>query len=80
CAPLFPLFVSLTASVVGQASASRTIGMQVASAGLGGAVVPFFVGVSVELLSIEAIGGFALLLVAVLTVIYRIWISPACRS
>lgn len=51
-----------------------------ASAGLGGAVVPFFVGVSVELLSIEAVGGFALLLVADLTVIYRIWIAPARRS
>jgi len=29
CAPLFPLFVSLTASVVGREAASRTIGMQV---------------------------------------------------
>lgn len=77
CAPLFPLFVSLTASVVGHEAASRTIGMQVASAGLGGAVVPFFVGVSVELLSIEAVGGFALLLVFLISLIYRVWITPA---
>ncbi len=77
CAPLFPLFVSLTSSVVGREAASRAIGMQVASAGLGGAIVPFFVGVSVELLSIEAVGGFALLLVVLLTLVYRVWIAPA---
>ncbi len=77
CAPLFPLFVTLTSSVVGHEAASHSIGMQVASAGLGGAIVPFFAGVSVEVLSIEAVGGFALLLTLLLTITYRVWITPA---
>ncbi len=77
CAPLFPLFVTLTSSVVGREAASRTIGMQVASAGLGGAVVPFLVALSVEALSLEAVGVFVMLLSLLVAAIYRIWITPA---
>ncbi len=77
CAPLFPLFVTLTSSVVGHEAASRAIGMQVASAGLGGAIIPFFVAVSVEFFSIEAVGACALVLTLLITLIDRFWISPA---
>ena len=77
CAPLFPLFVSLTSSIVGHEAASRTIGKQVASAGVGGAVVPFCVGAAVELLSVEAVGGFAVLLALLIGGIYRVWSTPA---
>jgi len=73
CAPLFPLFIALTPQVVGPDNASDMIGLQVAFASLGAAVVPGLVGAAVEISSIEASASIVFLLSLLITVIYRIW-------
>lgn len=66
-APIFPALVSGTSMRVGEKHAANTIGMQIAAAGLGAAVVPSLAGVLAENISLEAIpvylvGVFVLLI------------------
>jgi fucose permease len=66
-APIFPGLVSGTRARVGEHHAANTIGMQIAAAGFGGAVVPSLAGVLAQNFSLEAIpvylvGVFLLLL------------------
>lgn len=74
CAPLFPMFVTLTPHVVGDFHAPDIIGLQVASASLGAAVIPGLVGAAVELSSIEAAAWVTLLLALLIAGTYRKWI------
>jgi fucose permease len=80
CAPLFPLFVSLTPSVVGEAEAPRLIGHQVAAANVGAALIPLLVGIAVEFLSLEAVAYVMLLLTLALTITYPAWIRHSPDS
>lgn len=66
-APIFPGLVSGTVSRVGERHAANTIGMQIAAAGLGAAVIPSVAGVLAQNFSLEAIpvyltGVFVLLI------------------
>jgi fucose permease len=54
-APIFPGLVSATRGSVGERHAANTIGMQIAAAGLGAAVVPTLAGVLAQNFSLEAI-------------------------
>jgi fucose permease len=61
-APIFPALMSGTSQRVGAHFAANTIGMQMASTGLGAAVIPSLMGVLARLFSLEAI-PFCLLVV-----------------
>ena len=72
-APIFPGLVSGTSARVGEHHAANTIGMQIAAAGFGGAVVPSLAGVLAQNFSLEAIpvflvGVFILLIAVYLTI------------
>jgi fucose permease len=54
-APVFPAFVSDTSRRVGDKFAANTIGMQIAGAGLGAALVPGVAGILARQISLEAI-------------------------
>ncbi|HSK89347.1 MAG TPA: MFS transporter [Anaerolineales bacterium] len=69
-APIFPGLVSGTSARVGERHAANTIGMQIAAAGLGGAVVPSLAGVLAQNFSLEAIPVYLVGVFLVLTVIY----------
>ncbi len=73
CAPLFPLFVTLTPHVVGKTEAPTIIGIQVASASLGAAGIPFLVGLAVELSSLEAVAFFTVALSLLVGISFRLW-------
>lgn len=73
CAPLFPLFVTLTPHVVGKTEAPAVIGMQVASASLGAAIIPVLVGFAVETSSLEAVSFIALGLSIFVALSFRMW-------
>lgn len=72
-APVFPLLTLTTAERVGAAHADRTIGMQIAAAALGGAVVPAAIGVLLSQAGVEALGPALLALSLALLVAY--WAS-----
>jgi fucose permease len=69
-APIFPGLVSGTRASVGEQHAANTIGMQIAAAGFGGAVVPSLAGVLAQNFSLEAIPVYLAAVFLVLTVIY----------
>ena len=69
-APIFPGLVSGTSARVGEKHAANTIGMQIAAAGLGAAVVPSIAGVLAQNFSLEAIPVYLVGVFLVLTVIY----------
>lgn len=46
--PIFPSLVALTPSRVGEAAASRAVGLQIATAGAGGSLVPAAIGVVLQ--------------------------------
>ena len=67
-APIFPALVSNTSYRVGKIHTANTIGMQIAAAGLGGAILPGLAGVlarniSLEVIPIFIVGSFLLFLV-----------------
>ncbi|WP_405095384.1 MFS transporter [Micromonospora sp. NBC_01412] len=65
-APVFPLLMLTTAERVGAAHADRTVGVQIAAAGLGGALVPTGIGVLVGNTSVQALGPALTVLAVVL--------------
>jgi fucose permease len=69
-APIFPGLVSGTSVRVGEHHAANTIGMQIAAAGLGGAVVPSLAGVLAQNFSLEAIPVYLVGVFIVLTTLY----------
>jgi fucose permease len=75
-APIFPGLVSGTRARVGEQHAANTIGMQIAAAGLGGAVVPSLAGVLAQNLSLEAIPVYLVGVFGVLITIYLIVSRP----
>ncbi|MFF0820398.1 MFS transporter [Micromonospora haikouensis] len=71
-APVFPLLTLGTAERVGAAHADRTIGVQIAAAGLGGALVPSAIGALVAYTSVEALGPALVVLAAALTTLHAV--------
>jgi fucose permease len=69
-APIFPGLVSGTSARVGAHHAANTIGMQIAAAGLGGAVVPSLAGVLAQNFSLEAIPIYLVVVFLVLNGLY----------
>jgi len=69
-APVFPLLTLTTAERVGAAHADRAIGMQIAGAGLGGAVIPAGIGVLLSRVDVEALGPSLVVLSLVLLGLY----------
>jgi fucose permease len=55
-APIFPLLIATTAERVGREHADNAIGMQVAAATVGGAIVPWLIGRVVGLVGVDIIG------------------------
>jgi fucose permease len=72
-APVFPLLTLTTADRVGTAHADRAIGMQIAGAGLGGAVIPSGIGVLLSRVGPEALGPALLALSLLLLGLYAIF-------
>ena len=75
-APIFPGLVSGTSARVGKRHAANTIGMQIAAAGFGGAVVPSFAGVLAQNISLEAIPDYLVGVFAALTLLYLMGSRP----
>jgi fucose permease len=69
-APVFPLLTLTTGERVGAAHTDRAIGLQIAGAGLGGAVVPSAIGVLLSHVGVEALGPALLALSLLLLVLY----------
>jgi fucose permease len=75
-APIFPGLVSGTSARVGEHHAANTIGMQIAAAGFGGAVVPSLAGVLAQSISLEAIPVYLVGVFSVLIVLYLGTLRP----
>ncbi len=75
-APIFPGLVSGTSARIGKHHAANSIGMQIAAAGFGGAVVPSVAGVLAQNFSLEAIPVYLAVVFAVLTVLYLAGLRP----
>ena len=71
-APIFPALVSTTSSRVGKRHTTNTIGMQMAFAGLGVAVLPAVAGVLAQRYSIEIIPPFVLGVASLLFVLREV--------
>lgn len=71
-APVFPLLTLSTADRVGAAHADRAIGMQIAGAGLGGAVIPAGIGVLIARTDVEALGPALVVLSLILLGLYAV--------
>lgn len=71
-APIFPGLVSGTSQRVGARFAANTIGMQMAAAGLGVAILPGLAGVLADRYSIEIIPVVLVALLVVLGVLYQL--------
>ena len=69
-APIFPGLVFGTSGRVGEHHAANTIGMQIAAAGFGGAVVPSLAGVLAQNFSLEAIPVYLVVVFLVWTALY----------
>jgi fucose permease len=69
-APVFPLLTLMTADRVGAAHADRAIGIQVAAAALGGALLPSGIGVLISRTDVEALGPALVVLSLALVGLY----------
>lgn len=79
-APIFPALVSGTSARVGEQHAANTIGMQIAAAGLGAAVVPSIAGVLAENISLEAIPVYLVIVFIILIAVYVIASRPRAAA
>ena len=79
CAPLFPLFVSYTRTVIGPRRAATAIGRQVAAASVGSALVPLAVGLGVEAISLVAVPIALVAFAVLLAAVYIAWKSGVPR-
>lgn len=70
-APVFPAMMSGTSARVGDHFAANTIGMQMAAAGLGTAIIPSLIGVLARQTSLEVVPICLVILFAGLFTVYR---------
>ncbi|HLL65379.1 MAG TPA: MFS transporter [Micromonosporaceae bacterium] len=78
-APVFPLLTLTTADRVGAAHADRAIGMQIAGAGLGAALIPAGIGVLLSRTAVTALGPALLVLCMLLIALYATMRRSAAR-
>jgi len=71
-APVFPLLTLTTVDRVGAAHTDRAIGIQIAGAGLGGAVIPAAIGVLLSRTSVAALGPALVVLSLLLLGLYLV--------
>lgn len=69
-APIFPALMSGTSARVSPRFAANTIGFQMMSAGIGGAILPTLMGVLARRISLETIPIFIFILLVAMLVIY----------
>ena len=74
-APIFPAMVSGTRDRVGAQHAANTIGIQIAAAGLGGALLPGLAGILARQISLEVIPVCLAVLIATLLTLYSVSIK-----
>jgi len=77
-APIFPGMMSGTSQRVGDRDAANTIGMQMAAAGLGTAIIPGLMGVLARRVSLEAIPIFLVMIYVVMLGVY--WLAAQPRK
>jgi fucose permease len=70
-APLFPTLTAETRRRVGRERADSTIGLQLATTGLGASVVPALAGVFAARISLETLPPFLLVLAVILVAVYE---------
>jgi fucose permease len=70
-APLFPTLTAETRRRVGRERADSTIGLQLATTGLGASVVPALAGVLAARISLETLPPFLLVLAVILVIVYE---------
>jgi fucose permease len=78
-APVFPCLVSSTRMRVGERHAGNTIGMQMAAAGTGAALLPSLMGVLARRVSVEAIPAALVVLFAAILGLYWVSSRPKLR-
>ena len=78
-APVFPALMSGTSSRVSPRFAANTIGMQMASAGLGGALIPSLMGIMARRISLEIIPIFMIVVFILLMGVY-LWAMRQARQ
>jgi fucose permease len=71
-APVFPLLTLTTVDRVGEVHVDRTIGLQIGTAGLGGALIPAGIGVLLARLGVEALGPSLVVLSVILLGLYAV--------
>jgi len=71
-APVFPGLVSDTENRVGRRFQGHTIGIQIAAAGVGGAVVPSLAGVLARVYGLEVIPRYILTAIILLLLVFRL--------
>lgn len=71
-APIFPALMSGTSARVSPKFAANTIGFQMMSAGIGGALLPTLMGIFARRISLETIPVFIFVLLVVLLAVYLI--------
>jgi fucose permease len=79
CAPIFPLLINNTAARLSKRHAANAIGLQIAAAGFGGAVLPGAIGVTAENIGLETIGPWLLAMSAGMLVLHEALISITVR-
>jgi len=73
-APIFPALVSSTSYRVGKEHTSNTIGIQIAAAGLGAALLPGLAGILASNISLEVIPVFLVVLLLLFFILNRVTI------
>jgi fucose permease len=79
-APVFPGLVSDTVNRVGRKYQGHTIGMQIAAAGVGAAVVPSIAGVLARIYGLEIIPGYLVGALILLLLSFRLTHSRIMKS
>jgi fucose permease len=77
-APQFPLLISATPGFLGARHANNGIGLQVAAAGLGGALLPSLVGVLARDRGLEVLGPFLFVAALIMAALFEllVWRLP----
>ena len=71
-APIFPLLISTTPDRVGRRLAARTVGFEVAAAGIGGAILPGLTGVLADGVGREMIALSLVVMAAAQVILYEV--------
>ncbi|MBC8077634.1 MAG: MFS transporter, partial [Chloroflexales bacterium] len=77
-APQFPLLISATPGYLGLRHANNGVGVQVAAASLGGALLPSLIGVLARARGLEVIGPFLFIAALIMTALFELllWRLP----